>query len=61
MTEEVHEEYDTRMLTLLQIIWGEGFLSPGGPAEVEAALAGRDIRGARVLDIGCGIGASTCC
>ena len=49
-------EYGDAMVAALELIWGEGFLSPGGPAEVEAALAGRDIRGARVLDIGCGIG-----
>ncbi len=40
----------------LELIWGEGFLSPGGPAEVARILAGRDVRGQDVLDIGCGIG-----
>ena len=50
------DEYDDRMLTMLQLIWGEGFLSPGGPAEVAAILEGRDIAGMEVLDIGCGIG-----
>ena len=44
------------MVAALELIWGEGFLSPGGPAEVEATLGGRNIRGAEVLDIGCGIG-----
>jgi phosphoethanolamine N-methyltransferase len=52
----VHEEYDDRMLRLLQIIWGEGFLSPGGPEAVRAIVAGLDIAGKRVLDIGCGVG-----
>ena len=50
------DEYGEAMVAALELIWGEGFLSPGGPAEVEAALGGRDISGARVLDIGCGIG-----
>jgi hypothetical protein len=27
-------EYDDGMQALLQIIWGDGYLSPGGPAEV---------------------------
>ncbi|HKF64428.1 MAG TPA: hypothetical protein VKB42_23860, partial [Dongiaceae bacterium] len=49
-------EYGDAMVAALELIWGEGFLSPGGPAEVEAALGGRDIGRARVLDIGCGIG-----
>jgi phosphoethanolamine N-methyltransferase len=54
--EEVHEEYDDRMLTLLQIIWGEGFLSPGGPEAVRAIVAGLDLKDRTVLDIGCGLG-----
>ena len=51
-----HVEYGMAMVGALELIWGEGFLSPGGPEEVAATLAGRDIRGAEVLDIGCGIG-----
>jgi phosphoethanolamine N-methyltransferase len=49
-------EYDEGMQTLLQIVWGEGFLSPGGPEEVARMLEGSDIRGCSVLDIGCGVG-----
>jgi len=40
----------------LELIWGEGFLSPGGPAEVSRIVGGADIAGCEVLDIGCGIG-----
>jgi phosphoethanolamine N-methyltransferase len=50
-------EYDAGMQVLLQTLWGEGFLSPGGPEEVACLLEGSDIRGCRVLDIGCGLGA----
>ncbi len=50
-------EYDQEMLTLLQIIWGDGFLSPGGPEEVARLLEGSDIRDCHVLDVGCGLGA----
>jgi SAM-dependent methyltransferase len=56
MTEEAHEEYDARMLTLLQIIWGDGFLSPGGPQAVRAIVEGLDLQDRTVLDIGCGLG-----
>jgi phosphoethanolamine N-methyltransferase len=56
MADAAHEEYDERMLTLLQIMWGEGFLSPGGPEAVRAIVAGLDLREKRVLDIGCGLG-----
>lgn len=50
-------EYDDEMLTLLQIIWGDGFLSPGGDEEIVRLLEGSDISGCQVLDIGCGLGA----
>jgi SAM-dependent methyltransferase len=50
-------EYDEGMLALLQIIWGNGFLSPGGEDELARLLEGTDISGCTVLDIGCGLGA----
>jgi len=50
-------EYDTGMQVLLQLIWGDGFLSPGGPEEIERLLEGEDLRQSEVLDIGCGLGA----
>ena len=53
---EPQDEYDERMLTMLQLIWGEGFLSPGGPQAVREIVAGIDLEGLEVLDIGCGLG-----
>jgi len=50
-------EYDEGMLAMLQIIWGDGFLSPGGADEVARVFEGSDISGCEVLDIGCGLGA----
>lgn len=50
-------EYDAGMQSFLQLVWGDGFLSPGGPEEVARVLEGADIRGCRVLDIGSGLGA----
>jgi len=50
-------EYDAGMQTLLQLLWGDGFLSPGGAAEVAYLLEGSNISGCSVLDIGCGLGA----
>ncbi len=50
-------EYDPAMQALLQLLWGEGFLSPGGAGEVERLLEGSDIRGCSVLDIGAALGA----
>ena len=50
------EEYDGRMLTLLQMIWGEGYLSPGGPQAVRDIAHGVELGQKHVLDIGCGLG-----
>ncbi len=50
-------EYDTSMQAFLQLVWGDGFLSPGGAEEVARLLKGSDISGCHVLDIGCGLGA----
>jgi phosphoethanolamine N-methyltransferase len=48
--------YHDRLVALLQDVWGKGFLSPGGPAEIARLVAGIDFTGAKVLDIGCGAG-----
>jgi len=48
--------YTKDFVAALEFVWGEGFLSPGGPEEVRAIVGTHDIRGARVLDIGCGLG-----
>lgn len=55
MTSEA-PEYDDRAIRFLEVLWGEGFLSPGGPEEVERVLAGLDLAGKQVLDLGCGAG-----
>ncbi len=49
-------DYDEAMVALLQMLWGPGYLSPGGPEAVAAIVAGVDLRDANVLDIGCGLG-----
>jgi phosphoethanolamine N-methyltransferase len=51
-----NQEYDAAFVKLLESVWGEGFLSPGGPAEVARILEGVDLRHAAVLDVGCGTG-----
>lgn len=50
------EHYPQNLIEILEAIWGEGFLSPGGPDEVARVLEGHDIAGTSVLDIGCGAG-----
>lgn len=56
MTSEAHQEYDDNLMALLEALWGEGFMSPGGTDEVDRYLNGVDLRDLTVLDIGCGLG-----
>src|SRR3954468_12548058 len=49
-------EYEESFIARLEMMWGEGFLSPGGADEVRLMLSGEDISGKRILDIGCGAG-----
>lgn len=53
----MHEnEYTDAFVAKLELLWGEGFLSPGGPEETGKMLEGADLSGLEVMDIGCGIG-----
>jgi ubiquinone/menaquinone biosynthesis C-methylase UbiE len=40
----------------LERIWGDGFMSPGGPEEISRIVGKNRIYGLEVLDIGCGVG-----
>lgn len=50
------EHYHDRMIGMLEAVWGEGFLSPGGAEEVARLVGDTDFAGRSVLDIGCGAG-----
>ncbi len=41
---------------MLELVWGAGFLSPGGPAAVDQIVAGLELAGKLVVDIGSGLG-----
>lgn len=57
MSGEEHEEhYGQEVIAFLGALWGEGYLSPGGPAEVGRIVEGLDLSGKTVLDIGSGAG-----
>jgi phosphoethanolamine N-methyltransferase len=51
--------YDEHAIVFLEEMWGEGYLSPGGPDEVARVLEGVELHGRSVLDIGCGSGGIT--
>ena len=54
--EDRPDEYDDTAIRFLEALWGEGYLSPGGPEEVDRVLAGVSLTGRSVLDLGCGTG-----
>ncbi len=49
-------EYHDAMMTLLETIWGKGFMAPGGAGNVAKQVEGLDLAGKRVHEIGCGLG-----
>jgi len=50
------DEYSDNMVTMLELIWGKGYMAPGGAGNVANLFEGIETRGKRILDIGCGIG-----
>lgn len=58
-TADAEPEYDDDAMRFLEALWGDGYLSPGGPEEVDRVVEGIDLRGKSVLDVGCGAGGIT--
>jgi phosphoethanolamine N-methyltransferase len=58
-TADAAPEYDDTAIRFLEALWGDGYLSPGGPDEVDRVLEGISLAGKTVLDIGCGSGGIT--
>ena len=56
MTTTHDEHYPLDSILFLEEMWGDGFLSPGGPEEVQRLLSGLDVAGRIVVDIGSGAG-----
>ena len=50
------DEYGENMVRLLELIWGEGYMAPGGAGNVARLLKQLAPADKRILDIGCGIG-----
>ena len=58
-TPAVRNCYDTRNVRIMESVYGEGFLSPGGAKEVERIVAPLRLAGEEVLDLGCGLGGAS--
>ena len=54
LTDEGH--YGPKQLNMLKVIWGEGYLSPGGSLEIDEIIGDLDLSNKKILDIGCGTG-----
>lgn len=54
---DIHYEPD--FILFLEELWGEGYLSPGGPEEIGRVLEGLDLSSKHGVDIGCGSGGIT--
>ncbi len=50
------DEYDDAMLAMLELIWGDGFMAPGGRGNVAKMVEGLDVRDRLVVDVGSGLG-----
>ena len=49
-------QYNDRVIAGMQMVYGQGFLSPGAAPDVAEILEGIDVAGRAVLDLGSGIG-----
>lgn len=49
-------EYHDALVDVLELVWGTGYMAPGGPGNVDRMVDGIDLAGKHVLDIGSGIG-----
>jgi phosphoethanolamine N-methyltransferase len=54
-------DYTDKLVAGCELLWGEGFLSPGGDQEVALIVNGLNLKDKTILDIGSGIGGPTIC
>ncbi len=54
-------DYTDEFVGGLELMWGEGFLSPGGAEEVALITRGLDLHDKEILDVGSGLGGPAIC
>lgn len=54
--EQVQKEYPEDYCTLLEVAYGQGFLSEGGTEAIDALVKGFQLDNKKILDIGSGLG-----
>ncbi len=50
------DEYHEALIEMLELIWGKGFMTPGGAETVRRTVGDGDLRDRLVLDLGAGLG-----
>ncbi len=54
------DEYHDAMIDMLELVWGEGFMAPGGRGNVAKMVERLDLTDRTVVDVGCGLGGPAC-
>jgi len=49
-------QYSDAVIASIEMVYGEGFLSPGGEPAVARIVNGIDLTGCDILEVGCGLG-----
>jgi phosphoethanolamine N-methyltransferase len=57
--EQVEGGYDIDWIPVTDLVWGRGFIAPGGEANVARIVEGVDLSDKRVLELGSGAGGGT--
>ncbi len=52
-------EYELDYIPIMDLVWGKGFIAPGGEGNVDRIVEGVDLQGKRVLELGSGAGGGT--
>ena len=56
MTEQELSNYDAGFMPIMDLLWGKGFIAPGGEGNVDRIVAGIDLDGKRVIASGLAAG-----
>jgi SAM-dependent methyltransferase len=59
MEQKQESEYGDEFMPLMDLVWGKGFIAPGGEGNVDRIVSGVDLQGKRVLELGSGTGGGT--
>ena len=59
MDDIVGAGYEVDFIPIMDLVWGKGFIAPGGEGNVDRIVEGVNLNGRRVLDLGSGAGGGT--